>query len=128
MKNVISLAIMALLMMLAAPAWSAQAVAVYHCSQEDNASEDAVDEAAAAWLKGAQKVKGGEGIGVVIMYPLAATMGETDFLFLVTAPSITAWGQFMDNYEGKSLAAEDKAFANVAACADSALWEWVKFE
>ena len=119
---------MALLMMLATPAWSAQAVAVYHCSQADSASEDAVDAAAAAWLKAAKKAKGGEGIGVVIMYPLAATMGETDFMFLVTAPSIMAWGEFMDNYEGKSLAAEDKQFADVATCADSALWEWVKFE
>lgn len=128
MKKLFGLAIIALLMMVVAPAWSAQAVAVYHCSQEANASEDDVDSAVAAWLKGAKQMKGGEGIGVVIMYPLAAAMGETDFLFLVTAPSIAAWGEFMDNYEGNSLAAEDKKFADVAACADSALWEWVKFE
>ena len=128
MKRIISLAILALLMMVAAPAWSAQAVAVYKCAQADGASEDDVDDAAAAWLKAAKGVKGGEGIGVVIMYPLAAAMGDTDFMFLVTAPSISAWGQFMDNYEGDSLAAEDKKFAAVAACADSALWEWVKFE
>ena len=58
------------------------------------------------------------------MYPLAATMGESDFRFLVKAPSITAWGTFMDNYEGEALAKEDMQFADVASCADSALWEW----
>ena len=35
-----------------------------------------------AWLQAAKKVKGGEGLGVVIMYPLAAQMGDSDFLFL----------------------------------------------
>ena len=55
-------------------------------------------------------------------------MGESDFMFLVKAPSITAWGTFMDNYEGDALAKEDKQFADVASCADSALWEWAKIE
>jgi len=128
MKKVITFVMLSILMMISLPAWSAQAVAVYHCAQKDDASEDDVDAAAAAWLKGAKSVKGGEELGVVIMYPLAAAMGDFDFLFLVTAPSITAWGTFMDNYEGDSLAKEDKQFEDVAGCADSALWEWVKFE
>jgi hypothetical protein len=103
-------------------------VAVYTCSQADTASEDDVDTVAEAWLAAAKKVKGGEKLEVVIMYPLAATMGESDFLFLVKAPSITAWGTFMDNYEGDALAKEDNKFSEVADCADSALWEWAKIE
>ena len=125
MKALITIAIISLLMMVAGPAWAGTgAVAVYTCSQMDTASEDDVDDAAAAWLAAAKKVKGGEGLEVVIMYPLAASMGDSDLLFLVKAPSITAWGTFMDNYEGNTLAKEDRAFADVAACADSALWEW----
>jgi len=125
MKALITIAIVSLLMMVAVPAWAGTgAVAVYICSQGEGASEDDVDAAAKAWLAAAKKVKGGEELEVVIMYPLAATMGESDFRFLVKAPSITAWGTFMDNYEGEALAKEDRQFADVASCADSALWEW----
>ena len=129
MKNLLSIAIISILMMVAGSAWAGTgAVAVYTCSQMDTASEDDVDTAAEAWLAAAKKVKGGEGLEVIIMYPLAATMGDSDLLFLVKAPSITAWGTFMDNYEGNTLATEDRAFADVAECADSALWEWAKIE
>lgn len=129
MRTLITIAITSLLMMVAGTAWAATgAVAVYTCSLADSASEEAVDTAAEAWLAAAKKVKGGEGLEVIIMYPLAATMGDSDLLFLVKAPSITAWGTFMDNYEGKNLAKEDRAFADVASCADSALWEWAKVE
>ena len=125
MKNLLSIAIISILMMVAGSAWAGTgAVAVYTCSQNDSASEDDVDTAAEAWLAAAKKVKGGEGLEVVIMYPLAAAMGDSDLLFLVKAPSITAWGTFMDNYEGNALAKEDKAFGDVVECADSALWEW----
>ena len=125
MKALITIAIVALLTMVAGPIWAGTgAVAVYTCSQNDGASEDDVDTAAEAWLAAAKKVKGGEGLEVVIMYPLAAAMGDSDLLFLVKAPSITAWGTFMDNYEGNALAKEDKAFGDVVECADSALWEW----
>ncbi len=129
MKKLLSIAIISILMMVAGSAWAGTgAVAVYTCAQNDGASEDEVDTAAKAWLAAAKKVKGGEGLEVVIMYPLAATMGDSDLLFLVKAPSITAWGTFMDNYEGNALAKEDKAFGDVVECADSALWEWAKID
>lgn len=129
MKKLLSIAIISILMMVAGSAWAATgAVAVYTCSQADSASEDDVDDAAEAWLAAAKKVKGGDQLEVVIMYPLAATMGDSDFLLLVKAPSITAWGIFMDHYEGDALADEDKKFADVAACPDSALWEWAKIK
>ena len=128
MKTMIRLAVISILMMLAAPAWSASAVGVYWCQQGDGASEADVDAAATAWLKAAKAVKGGENLEVEIMYPLAATMGDNDFLFLVKTPSIAEWGEFMDNYEGDAVADEDKKFAEVAGCADSALWESVKIK
>ena len=125
MKKLLSTAIISILMMVAGTAWAGTgAVAVYTCSLADSASEEDVDKAAEAWLAAAKKVEGGEGLEVVIMYPLAAAMGDSDFRFLVKAPSITAWGTFMDNYEGAALAKEDRQFADIAACADSALWEW----
>ena len=128
MKTLITIAIVSLLMAVATPAWSAKALAVYTCAQDDSASEDDIDAAASAWLKAAKAVKGGENLEVFTMYPLAATMGESDFMFVVSAPSIAEWGTFMDNYEGDAVAAEDKRFAEVADCADSALWESVKIQ
>jgi hypothetical protein len=128
MKTIITLAIASLLMMVAAPVWSATAVAVYKCAQADSASEDDVDAIASKWLKAAKGVKGGENLEVFTMYPLAATMGETDFMFVVQAPSVAEWGMFMDNYKGATLAKEDNELAKVAFCADSALWQSVKIQ
>lgn len=128
MKVLITVAMISLLMMVAAPAWSATAVAVYNCAQADDASEDDVDALASKWLKAAKTVKGGENLEVFVMYPLAVSMGENDFMFVVKAPSVAEWGTFMDNYEGDSLAKEDNELAKVAICADSALWESVEIK
>jgi len=115
-------------MMVAAPAWSATAVAVYTCEQDEDASEADVNEAAADWLKAAKGMKGGENLEVYTMFPMAVTMGESDFMFVVTAPSFAEWGTFMDGYAGSAAAESDKKYADVADCPDSALWESFKAE
>ena len=126
MKTVIRLILVSVLMMVAAPAWSASAVAVYTCQQDDSASEADVNGAAAEWLAAANGMKGGENIEVFVMFPVAVTMGESDFLFVVRAPSLAEWGAFMDDYEGSAAAKVDKKFTDIADCPDSALWESVK--
>ena len=126
MKTIIRLAIISILMLIAAPAWSGSAVAVYTCEQDDQASEADVNAAAAAWLEAAKGMKGGENLEVFVMFPMAVTMGESDFLFIVTAPSFGEWGTFMDGYEASAAADSDKKYADVADCPDSALWESVK--
>ena len=126
MKKIMLLMFVSVLMMVAAPAYSGSAVAVYTCEQGDDASEADVNAAAAGWLKAAKGMKGGENLEVFIMFPMAATMGESDFLFIVTAPSFAEWGAFMDGYEGSAAADSDKKYADVAICPDSALWESVK--
>ena len=126
MKTIIRLAIISILMLIAAPAWSGSAVMVYTCEQDDDASEADVNAAAAAWLEAAKGMKGGENLEVFVMFPMAVTMGESDFLFIVTAPSFGEWGTFMDGYEASAAADSDKKYADVADCPDSALWESVK--
>lgn len=128
MQKVLGLILISMLMMVAMPAWSAKAVAVYTCQQDDSASEADVNAAAAEWLKAANGMKGGENIEVFVMFPMAATMGESDFLFVVTASSFAEWGAFMDGYEGSAVAKVDKKFADIADCPDSALWESIKAE
>jgi hypothetical protein len=126
MKMVVRLILVSVLMMVAAPAWSSSAVAVYTCEQNDSASEADVNKAAAEWLAAANGMKGGENIEVFVMFPIAATMGESDFLYIVTAPSLAEWGAFMDGYEGSEAAKVDGRFTEIADCPDSALWESVQ--
>ena len=127
MNTIIRLVIVSILMMIAAPAWSSStAVAVYTCQQNDSASEADVNAAASEWLQAAKGMTGGENVEVFVMFPVAATMGESDFMFVVTAPDLAQWGAFMNGYEGSAAAEKDKKFAEIADCPDSALWESVK--
>jgi hypothetical protein len=128
MNKIIGLILISILMMVAAPAWSGSAVAVYSCEQGDDASEADVLAAVADWLKAAKAMKGGENIDAFAMFPMAATMGEYDWMFIVTAPSFAEWGAFMDGYEGSAAAEADKKYADVAICPDSALWESFRVE
>jgi len=128
MKTIIRLIIVSILMMVAVPAWSGSAVAVYQCEQGDDASEADVLAAVADWLQAAKAMKGGENIDAFVMFPMAATMGEFDLLFIVTAPSFAEWGAFMDGYEGSAAAEADKKYADTAICPDSALWESFRME
>ena len=127
MNSILRLIIVSALMLIAAPAWSASAVMVYTCEQDDAASEADVNAAAAEWLKAAKTMKHGANLGVKVMYPMAVKMpDDSDFMFVVTAPSFAEWGAFMDTYEGSKVAEVDKKFADIAVCPDSALWEEVK--
>jgi len=128
MSKVMGLILISMLMMVAAPAWSGSAVAVYSCEQGDDASEADVLAAVADWLQAAKAMKGGENIDAFAMFPMAATMGEFDWMFIVTAPSFAEWGAFMDGYEGSAAAEADKKYADIAICPDSALWESFRVE
>ena len=123
MKTVIKIAMISMLMIFAAPAFAGSAVSVYTCQQDDSASEEDVIGVAEKWLALAKKVKGGENLEVRVMFPVAATLGDNDFMFVVIAPSFSEWGTFMDNYGDSDVSDEDKEFAHIANCSDSALWE-----
>ena len=126
MKTLIQLTIISMLMLVTAPAWSGSISYTYKCEQQDEASDQDVLAAASAWLKAAKKLKGGDKLEASVHFPVVATMGDTDFLFVVKAPSLAEWGVFMDSYQGPALAKEDKKFAELAACPDSSLFESVQ--
>ena len=128
MKTIIRLVLISMLLLIAAPAYSGSAVAVYQCEQGDNASEADVLASVADWLQSAKAMKGGENMDAFVMFPMAATMGEFDFMFIVTAPSFAEWGAFMDGYEGSAAADADKKYADTAICPNSALWESFRME
>jgi hypothetical protein len=123
MKTLIRLAAVSLLMIMAAPAFAGSALQVYACQQDDSATEDKLAEVASAWKAAANKMPGGENIEVYLNFPVAATMGEDDFMFVVIAPSFAEWGTFMDGYDGSPASKVDHKMGDLADCPDSSLWE-----
>jgi len=125
----VSVMLFAVVMVAAAPAYSARVSQVFTCEIEDEATEKQVKEGASKWLKAAKEQKGGENLEAFIYFPVAVDdMGESDALFLVVAPSFEEWGVFWDGYEGSPAAKIDVENRVFVVCPDSALWETVVVE
>jgi hypothetical protein len=114
---------LSVLMLVAAPAWSDDVRHVYHCVQEDAASDKALKAIASEWLEAARGMKGGENIRVNVHFPVAADVGEVDFLFVVITPTFEEMGMFLHAYEGSPLEEIDDRFEKLANCPNSALWD-----
>jgi len=123
MKTAIRFLLIAILMLIAAPAYSG-AIQIFNCQMTDDASTDDVLIMAAKWLKVAKTLKGGENLQVYIRHPVAASTTDIDFKFVLTTPTFAEWGEFTDAYEGaESISAVDDEFEMIAECADSSVWE-----
>jgi hypothetical protein len=93
MKPTARLMFISMAMILAAPAYSSQVAQVYSCEQDDDATEQDLRGSASEWLKAAKTMKGGENLEVTLYFPIAVGgTGETDFLYVINAPSIAEWG------------------------------------
>ena len=125
MNTMIRLMVISMLMFIAAPAWSDAAVHVYHCEQEDDASDEALQAIASEWLMVAKGMKGGENLKIFLYFPIAVESGEHDFIFQLIAPDFTQMGAFLDAYAGSPLEDIDDRFDELAACPNSAMWEAV---
>jgi hypothetical protein len=129
MKITVQLMIVAILMMAAAPAYSADAAMQYYkCQQNEEAADEQLEEVASAWLKAAKGMRGGENLKAYLNFPVVAQMGDYDFFFVIVAPSLAEWGEFMAGYSGSPAEAVDEDFGNLADCPDSVLFEGVKVE
>ncbi len=125
MNTVIRLMVISILMFIAAPAWSDLAVHVYHCEQEDEASDEALEAIASEWLRVARTMKGGENLDIFLYFPIAVQSGEHDFVFMLIAPDFAQMGAFLDAYAGSPLEEVDDRFDELAACPNSEMWEAV---
>ena len=129
MKTIVGLMFVSMLMIAAAPAYSAETVHIFWCQEGDNASEEKIEELASNWLKAAKTMKGGEQLKAYVYYPVAAKLpGKTDLLFVVVAPSAAAWGTFWDSYKNSPAERADMANRDVVICTDSALMESVEIK
>ena len=124
MKIVIRLLLVFMLVIVAAPAYAAEATQMWRCELDDDATEKEVLAGAAKWLKAAKTMKGGENLKAHLYFPIAVNAtGEMDAMFVVVAPTFEEWGRFWDNYEGSAAAAQDKENEKLVVCPDSVLWE-----
>jgi len=128
MKKFMLLMLTSMLMMVAAPAWSAAVLHAIQCEQEDELSDEKVEAISAEWLKAAKTIKGGENLKLRLQFPIAAKMGEVDVVMLIVSPSFTEWGAFMDNYPGSAAEAVDEKYAEELDCGNGTLWESVLIE
>ena len=122
MKTFIRLMIISLLMVFASPAYS-EVIQIFNCEYEGEATEDDVFGMSSKWLAAAKTLKGGKDLQVVVRFPVAASVDDIDFKFVIVLPNFAVWGLFTDNYEASKLVEIDDELEKVAVCNDASLWE-----
>jgi hypothetical protein len=129
MKTIVGLMLVSMLMIVAAPAYAAEATQMWKCEMDDDTTEAEVIAMAREWITAAKKVKGGERLEASVYFPVAVNaIGEMDVFFIVTAPTFEEWGKFWDNYGDSQAAALEKQQNEKVVCPDSALWESIKIK
>ena len=130
MNTLLRLLFVFILMIVAVPAYSGEALHIWKCEIADDTSEDEVLALKQEWLKAAKKIKGGERLEAYVYFPVAVNAtGEADALFIVAAPTFEEWGKFWDNYQDAPAGAEiEKRHQEKIVCPDSALWESIKIK
>jgi hypothetical protein len=115
--------------LVATVAWSTHAHAtdfehVWSCKLLPGQGLGEARAAAADWLIAARSMQGGNDISVNLRWPIAVAESEERFEFVLRMPSLESWGRFYDRYDPGSLVGKaDEAFARVASCSGSTLWE-----
>ncbi len=122
MKTLIRLIIISMLMVIASPAHS-EAIQIFNCQFEGDATDGDISAMASKWLKAAKATKGGENLQIFIRYPVAASVDDIDFKFVLTTPDFAEWGTFTDAYELSKLQEIDDELQKIAECNDASLWE-----
>ena len=132
MKTFIRLALVSLMLLMAAPAWSAsgmQAIQIFNCTFNGDAEINDVVALASSWVKAVKETKGGENINAYIRFPIAEGHGgKGDFRFVITAPTFAEWGAFTDAYEDSGAAAVDDELDKLVDCGESTIWEGMQVE
>ncbi len=122
MKAFLTLMIVSIFMFVASPV-HAEAIQIFNCEYEGDATEDDVFDIAGKWLAAAKTLKGGENLQVIVRFPVAASVDDIDFKFVIVTPTFAEWGDFTDAYEASKLQEIDDELYKVADCNDASLWE-----
>jgi hypothetical protein len=129
MKTFTRSILVSLFLIIGAPAYSdsgMEAIQIFDCEFNDDATSEQVLAVSADWLKAARNTKGGKNLNVAIRFPIAeGEAGDGDFRFVIVVPSFTEWGEFTDAYEGSEVAKVDERLQELADCGYSTMWEGI---
>ena len=129
MRILLRLVLVSMLVIVAAPAYSGEAVQMWKCELDDDATEAQVKAMSAKWLDAVKKQPGGEQFEAYVLFPIAVNAtGEMDVMFVVTAPTFEEWGKFWDGYGGSKAAELETKHNEAVICPDSVIWESFKVE
>ena len=104
-----------------------EAVQMWKCELDDDATEEQMLKGAQEWLAAAKTMKGGKNLKAYVNFPIAVNFAdESDLVFTLVAPSFAEWGEFWDGYGDSPAAKVDEANEEFVICPDSALWESFK--
>ena len=119
--------LLCVLMTWMAPAAANEFEHIWTCTINAGHNLDEVRASGVDWLKAARSMPGGEMMQLVIRWPIAVPESAEHFEFVIRAPSLAAWGRFYDGYDPDSPAGKaDAAFAVIATCTGSTLWEHIE--
>ena len=100
---------------------------VWECELEDDTSYDQIIEVTKRWAEAARKIEGAGEAAVYLEFPYAGEeIGE--FLFVMSTPNATAWGQFMDGYVGSGVEAIDEEWSELASCDEAVMFRSVSMQ
>lgn len=122
MKTFLTLMIVSIFMFIASPV-HAEAIQIFNCQYEGEATEDDVFDMAGKWLAAAKTLKGGENLQIVVRFPVAASVDDIDFKFVIVTPTFAEWGEFTDAYDASKLQEIDDELYKIAECNDASIWE-----
>ena len=122
MKKFMLLMFIAMLMFVASPAHS-DAIQIFNCEYTGDATEDDVVDMSTKWLKAAKTIKGGENLKIYLRTPVAASVDDIDFKFVLVTPDFAEWGEFTDAYALSVLQDIDDELEKIVDCNDASLWE-----
>jgi len=111
-----------MLMAIASPVYS-DAIQIFNCEYVGDATEDDVRALADKWRIQAKTMKGGENLRIYARFPVAASVDDIDFKFVLVMPDFAEWGEFTDAYDQSKLEEIDDEIDKIVDCDDASLWE-----
>jgi hypothetical protein len=121
MKKLAAVAVVAF-SLVSVQSFAGSPVQIWKCGMDGDVAEEAIQEYAAKWEKGAAALPGGEGMSTDVLFPVAAAAdgNGTDLVYLVEWASFADYGKWWDAYPDSDVAATE---GEVLSCHGSALWE-----
>jgi hypothetical protein len=104
---------------------SFEIVQIWACEMRDGTTEVQVEGIAQDWLKAIRQLPGGAAVKMKVFFPtVTSNTDNTDFYFVMNAPTYTDWGKVWDAYSDDSAAAKAEDLSqNKVVCPRSMLWE-----